>query len=226
MSTLSDLKSAQNEIEGFTWNALFGTAGLAMAIDDALAPPSPEGSPDAVEQVAEFYSLGSSTCGFTAGDLKNVGTDTLPSAWKGAVAESAAQAVTALSTEVTHMQDVLTNAADALNTWARELRWAQAKDQQGVALLKKAKDDIGWGGIDVFGVASAKSEASTGIDMRVAAASHVQDASARTSSTLNQLADQARAERILSGDIDALSSVELANSPTRAAPTASTRGTS
>jgi hypothetical protein len=210
VSTLSDLKSAQGALGSFWTVGLGGGTGVLIAIDRALAPPSPTGSPGAINGQADAYAKAASQVAHVAEDLKAVAAGSLPAAWKGPVAETAAQAVTALSNEVGTAESTLTKAATALREWADALKSAQDGDAQGVALLKKAKDAIGPLGLDVFALKSALQQANEGVAGRVTAAQLAQDTGTRTASTLNQLAGQARAERAAGGPTDALSAVVLA----------------
>lgn len=210
MSTLSDLESARGWIDSMWTIALGGSEGLLLAIDAALAPPPPHGSPSVISAQADAYAKAAAQSGIVAADIKLVATSSLPAAWKGAVAETAAQAVQAVSEEVVNTQTVLGKAAQALRQWAEDLQWAQTTDAHGRALLEKARGSLGPFGIDIFGMQSAVQNAADGVNARVAAAQRAQDTGTSTASLLNQLSEQARAERVTSGDVDALSAVVLA----------------
>jgi hypothetical protein len=206
MSTLSDLQSAQTMIEFAMWG---GPAALIAAIDDALGPPAPTGSPAAISGQAAAYAATATQAGVVAQDIDAVATSSLPQAWHGAVAETAAQAVGALGADVRNMQTVLNRVVPALRAWAETLAFAQATDQAGCALLNAAKDSLGYG-FEVWNMPSAVHQATEGIDMRIAAAQAAQNTGTSTASLLNQLADQARAERVAGGSMDPLSAVVLA----------------
>lgn len=208
MSTLSDLESAKTLIEVATWA---GPSALAVAIADALGPPAPAGSPSAINAQADAYAKAAAECGVVAKDIDAVATNSLPQAWRGAVAETAAQAVQAVGADVQNMQTVLDKAVPALRKWAQTLAWAQATDTAGVALLNEAKGSLGFLGVEVWNLPTAIQQALDGVNMRIAAASVAQDTGTSTASLLNQLADQARAERVAQDSMDPLSAVVLAS---------------
>src|SRR5437660_446695 len=147
MSTLSDLQSARTLIEVATWA---GPAALVLAIEDALAPSAPKGAPSAIAAQAAAYAKTAAECGVVAKDIDAVATNSLPHAWRGAVAETAAQAVQAVGADVRTMQTVLDRVAPALQKWAQTLQAAQDTDHVGVAILNEAKKSLGFFGIEVW----------------------------------------------------------------------------
>ncbi len=193
-------------IEFATWG---GPATLIAAIDDALGPPAPTGSPAAINGQADACATTAAQAGVVAQDIDAVATTSLPQAWHGAVAETAAQAVRAVGADVRNMRTVLDRVAPALREWARVLAWAQASDKAGCALLNAARDSLGYG-FEVWNMPSAVHQATEGIDLRIAAAQAAQNTGTSTASLLNQLADQARAERVAQDSTDPLSAVVLA----------------
>ena len=224
MTALDDLRSAQGEIEGFNPVDLLGiaaplasgaiaTEALKSAIRDALSPPGPAGNPAAIEATAQAYHTAAARCGRVSADIGDVATGKLPTAWRGAAAENAAQAVAALGAEVTSSQRVLDRAAVALSQWAGDLRVAQTHDSDGITQLNDVLNTLNneslWDDA-TGGSSAAKNAAANGVNARIAAAQYAQDRAHEPSSTLNQLASQARAERITSPNVDALTSVELA----------------
>ena len=208
MSTLSDLQSAKTLIEVATWA---GGGALLVAIEDALAPPAPKGSPSVITAQAAAYAKTAAECGAVAKDIDAVATSSLPHAWRGAVAETAAQAVQAVGADVQNMRNVLDRVVPALEKWAQTLQSAQDTDQAGVAILNDAKSALGFLGIEVWNLPAAVHEALEGVNLRITAAQQVQTTGTSTASLLNQLADQARAERVAGGGMDPLSAVVLAS---------------
>lgn len=219
MSTLSDLKSAQNFIIQNIFLITFaGVEVLPATINLALKPPSPTGSPSTISAEADAYAKASVQAGFVASDMQAVATRSLPQAWKGAVAETAAQAVQAVSKDINNAQSVLERASEALRKWADDLQWAQSADQLGRSLLNEARNAMGFieslSSMGFSGVGSLVSQvlqkAIDGVNARVAAAQRAQDTGTSTASLLNQLAAQARAERVSTATMDPLSAVVLA----------------
>jgi hypothetical protein len=208
MSTLSDLESAKILISMATWAG--SSSMLAAAIENGLAPPAPTGSPSAISAQAAAYSKTAAQCGLVAKDIDAVATRSLPQAWQGAVAETAAQAVQAVGADVQNTQIVLDRAVPALEHWAQTLTWAQATDAAGIAVLNAARSSLGLFGFEVWNLPTAAQQALDGVNMRIAAASLAQTTGSSTASLLNQLADQARAERIAEDGMDPLSAVVLA----------------
>ncbi|HJP78801.1 MAG TPA: hypothetical protein VJ914_31295 [Pseudonocardiaceae bacterium] len=208
MTTLSDLESAKVLIEMATWTA--SSSMLAAAIENAITPPAPTGSPSAINGQAAAYAKTAAQCGLVAKDIDAVATRSLPEAWHGAVAETAAQAVQAVGADVQNVQLVLDKAVPALEHWAQTLAWAQATDTAGLAVLNSAKSSLGFLGFEVWNLPAAAQQALDGVNMRIAAASAAQTTGTSTASLLNQLADQARAERIAEDSMDPLSAVVLA----------------
>jgi uncharacterized protein YukE len=220
MTALDALRSAQEKIEGFNPDELIPFAGGTMSADalkgairDALAPPGPTGNPEAIAAKAKAYQAAASRCGQVESDLNRVGREELPAAWRGAVAETASEAVSALGAEVKSTQQVLEQAAKALGQWAGDLKWAQSHDESGKAQLHSALDTLNHESFlttATGGSSSAKNTAANGVNARVSAARYAQDQAQGINSTLEQLTSEARAELITSPDVDALTSVELA----------------
>ncbi|HEY4019577.1 MAG TPA: hypothetical protein VGM75_12865 [Pseudonocardiaceae bacterium] len=207
MSALSDLESARFMI---TFTAWAGPAALAVAIEEGLAPPAPTGSPSVIAAQAAAYATTAAQCGVVAKDISAVATGSLPRAWRGAVAETAAQAVSAVGADVQNMQTVLEKVVPALRTWANDLAKAQAADQTGVAILNEAMKSLAFLGIEPWNLPTVMQQATDGVDLRIAAAQLAQSTGTSTASLLNQLADQARAERVAENSMDPLSAVVLA----------------
>lgn len=208
MSTLSDLQLTKTLIEASEWA---GPGPLLVAIEDALGPPSPTGSPAAINAQATAYAKAAAQAGVVAQDVDAVATKSLPSAWRGAAAETAAQAVHAVAEDVQNTQGVLDRVVSALRKWADDLQWAQSTDRAGCALLNDAKNSLGFLGLEVWHLPQAARQATEGVTMRVAAAQTAQNTGTSTASLLNQLADQARAERVSPNGMDPLSAVVLAS---------------
>lgn len=208
MTTLSDLESAKVLIEMATWTG--SSSMLVAAIENAITPPAPTGSPSAINGQAAAYARTATQCGLVAKDIDAVATRSLPQAWQGAVAETATQAVQAVGADVQNVQLVLDKAVPALEHWAQTLAWAQATDTTGLAVLNAAKSSLGFLGVELWNLPAAAQQALDGVNMRIAAASAAQTTATSTASLLNQLADQARAERIAEDSMDPLSAVVLA----------------
>ena len=112
MTALSDLQGCQSRIDS-GWSFALAPL-LTAAIDSALGVPAPDGSPAVISAQASGYSKASATFRQAAGKLDDVARSKLPAAWRGDVAETAGQAVSALSEEATDTAAVLSQAAEAL----------------------------------------------------------------------------------------------------------------
>jgi hypothetical protein len=108
------------------------------------------------------------------------------------------------------VQNVLDRVAPALEKWARVLESAQDTDAAGVAVLNDAESSLGFLGVEVWNLPTTVHEALEGVNLRITAAQQVRTTGTQTASRLNQLADQARAERVSGGGIDPSSAVLLA----------------
>lgn len=213
MSDLTALQRAQGEIEIMA--AIFD-AGLGEAIEAALAVPAPNGSPATVEERVRLAARIGANCATVSADIHSVAGTTLPQNWKGLVAESAAQAIAALGSEIATMQAVFEQASLVMADWGSALAWAQSMDKEGVEQLQQALGKLGpWAqygfAIEVWNFPEAQELAAQGVARRIAAAVRVQDASAAAASTLNELASRARAELVGTNNFDALDAVVLAN---------------
>jgi hypothetical protein len=182
---------------------------LREAIDQALQVTPPGGEPELIQRRAEDYRRSADLVEQVRKDIHAVGRDGLPKAWRGTVAESAAQAVTAFAEETSRGHGTLGRAARTLADWSDQLDQAQRLDRDGVGLLQQAEALAA----DPFPpLDSTKSTALDGVDARIGAAENAQAHGTATASMLRQLAAQARAERVTSPAIDPLGAVELANS--------------
>src|SRR5580704_17795157 len=95
MSALSDLQGCQSTIDS-AWSIVAAPL-LAATIGSALGVPAPDGSPAAIRAQGGAYLRAGATCGQVAECLDDVARNRLPAAWRGDVAETASQAVSALS---------------------------------------------------------------------------------------------------------------------------------
>lgn len=208
MTDLESLESARGWMQNLFFDPI--PFELGLAIGAALAPEPLPGTPSAVRAQAEAYSKASAQCQQVSEDINQVAVASLPSAWKGQVAENAAQAVSALATEIGTVESDLGQAAGALNTWVELLEWGQAKDADGRAQLRSAQQLAK----DVNPFSAQHAEALklgvAGVDARIAAFQAIADQSPKTVSALKELTSQARVQDVTTGDLDPLSAVVLA----------------
>ncbi|MFB7665305.1 hypothetical protein ACFC1R_15325 [Kitasatospora sp. NPDC056138] len=214
MSKVKDLQNAQSDLKDLGW--FDNDSDLLDIVHHALGVGGPAGSPASVRERAKAYADAAAGLQKASDDLNKVAGDQLPQAWKGAVAENAGQAISALASEFALSQQTLTKAAAALNTWADDLERGQREDPPGCDQLhaaeKGANKDDSW-----FDVSQTPRDAAdNGIATRLRVAQYVEAGGTETASTLNQLASQARAERMGGGSSDPLSAVVLANAQTDA----------
>jgi hypothetical protein len=218
MSALSELQGCQSTLDS-AWSFVAAPL-LAATIDSALGVPAPDGSPAAISAQGGAYLTSAASCWQVAERLDDVARNKLPAAWRGDVAETASQAVGALSDDATTAGNVLSRAGKALQAWADNLRTAQHDDGSGRDLLRSAKSRLGpLGGFlssliefgDPADFVIAVEEARAGIASMVSAAALAQNSGEATAGVLTYLADQARAERAESSGMDPLDAVVLAD---------------
>jgi hypothetical protein len=208
MTALSQLQGLQTAID-----AAVGPVEIELlptTIAAALAVAAPDGSPDVISAQGNAYLQVSSTLDSVISDLQDVATNKLPTAWKGDVAETASQAVSALSAETGNASITMFSAGQALLSWAGDLQQAQREDRYGRDSLESACRSLQTSGWEQHSQAIL-AEAKAGIAAMVAAARLVQNSGQATAGTLNQLADQATAERLDVSGLDVLDAVVLAN---------------
>lgn len=212
MSTLSDLQAAQNTLKGLANDPGVDPMELTIAIKAALAPAAPGGNPGDVRAQAQACRSAAQGCGTVSSDIGKVTDSSLPAVWRGQAAENAAQAIQSLGAEISATETALGQTADALDSWADDLSWAQQQDQQGRGELETAL-----GLVTGCALTSGQPErqalppALSGIAARVAGAQHLADAAPATATLLKQYAEAARAQQITAADLDPLSAVVLAN---------------
>lgn len=219
MSALDDLQSAQGRIknpdsfgtdllEPFDWTAR--TDALKSAIQAAITPPGPPGSPAALTEEARACRTAAAHYEKAANDIHEVATGKLPSLWEGAAAKLASAAIARAGTEVSNLQKPLEQAAALLSQWATALTSAQARDRSGVSQLTYALSLINnEGSLAKFTDqnSAAQTLALQGVGARIAAA---EEAQAKTlASALEKLVTETRKDQVSLGN-DAMSSAELA----------------
>jgi hypothetical protein len=218
VSALSDLQGCQSTIDS-AWSIVAAPL-LAATIDSALGVPAPDGSPAVISAQGGAYLKAGATCRQVAERLNDVARNKLPAAWRGDVAETASQAISALSDDATTAGNVLAQAGEALQAWADNLGTAQRGDSSGRDILHSAKSRLGpLGGFlssfiefsDPTDFVIAVEEARTGIASMVTAAALAQNSGQATASLLTYLSDQARAGRAESDGMDPLDAVVLAS---------------
>ncbi|HEY3867796.1 MAG TPA: hypothetical protein VGM10_05580 [Actinocrinis sp.] len=212
MSTLSDLQAAHGKLQSMAGDPGLDPIELTVAINAALAPPAPSGSPSDVRSQAQAYRSAAQGCATASADIGRVTDSALPTAWKGQAAENAAQAIKALASEISTTEAALGKAADTLESWAEDLTWAQQQDHDGRSQLVQAGTMLSG-----YDMTSGEPEqkalpiALSGAAARVAGAQHLANTAPGTATLLNQYAEGARAQEITTGDMDPLSAVVLAN---------------
>jgi hypothetical protein len=207
MSKVTDLQAAQHAVQNL--DQMDVGVSFIVATRQALAVGGPVGDPTTIRERAQAYADAAAACGQASADLGAVAGSQLPSAWVGAVAEHANQAVQAVADETTASQQTLTQAARLLDAWAEDLSWAQQTDSQGCTNLQDAQNAVQQGGDDAVG--QARPLALAGVNARLAAAQRAEECGTSTASRLRQLAAAARAEHAGQGSLDALSAVVLAD---------------
>jgi hypothetical protein len=217
VNSLSALRGCQSTIDS-GWSLALAPV-LAIAVDAALAVPAPDGSPETISAQASACSRAGASCRMVTDDLDDVARNKLPAAWRGAVAETAGEAVSALSAESATASAVLIRAGQALAAWAGNLQTAQRNDRSGRAQLESAQRRLGplrgafSGFVEFFDPTDfliAVEEARAGIASMVDATSRAQSSGQTTAGILNDLADQARAERVDADGLDPVDAVVLA----------------
>lgn len=210
---MSALQAALNVIDSLIFDShapALRSTGLPRAIDIALMPPSPGGSPMSITERAGDCAVAAEACRSSAHDLSTVATGSLPTAWRGAAAETAAEAVRALASQSFVGSVALDDGANALVEFAQKLVEAQKADEQGVELLRQAKataPSLGGSRIEWFEI---RHRAAQGCHHRLTAAKLRDQAATDVVSALNEFAARARARHINSPGIDPLSSIVLA----------------
>ncbi|MEV5834797.1 hypothetical protein [Nocardia sp. NPDC052112] len=213
MSTVSALQAALDLIDGLIFDSrapALPSTGLPHAIEIALMPPSPGGSPTSITERAGDYKVASDAYNGSCADLTTIANGSLPTAWRGAAAETAVEAVRALGSQSDAGSVAFLGGATALNVFSQKLAQAQQTDGRGVELLKQAKAAAlspGGAGINWFEI---RHKAAQGCHDRLTAAKLRDDAATDVVSALKQFAAQARARQINSPGIDPLSTVVLA----------------
>ncbi|MCX4745549.1 hypothetical protein OG455_08435 [Kitasatospora sp. NBC_01287] len=207
MSKVTDLQQAQRSIQDL--DPMFVGVELYAAIQHALAIGAPVGDPPTIQERARAYADTAAGYAQASSDLSAVAANQLPNAWRGAVAETASQAVRAVADEAALTQQSLVQAGRLLAAWADELAWAQQTDANGRAKLTTAQNAVQQGGDDA--VPQARQVALDGIATRLAAAQRAEETGTSTASRLRQLAAAARAEHAGQGSLDPLSAVVLAD---------------
>ncbi|MBF6424506.1 hypothetical protein [Nocardia cyriacigeorgica] len=181
---------------------------LPEAIEVALRPPGPEGSPTKISSRAEGYTKTGETFGDAAFDLSRVAIRSLPSAWRGDAAETAGQVVQALAAQSSAAMTAFGGAGAALTEFGEKLTQVQRTDARGVSLLRQAAKAIREDGAGAE--ARALQMAADGCHQRLKAARLRDGAAEDAVSALKEYTALARASRVDSPGISPASSVVLA----------------
>lgn len=212
---LPELLNCQKTIESCSGPS--DALALLSAVETALAIPGPNGLPSVIEEQGQDYLAAAKKCETVASDLKSVAKNQLPTSWKGDVAETASDAVAAVSLEVGTTKTTIERAGHALVSWAADLETAQRADRNGRKSLDMAKEKLGVAILATVGAyfhpddfAAARRDASDGIAALISAAKDAKNSGSTTARLLNQLANEARAERVHGKGLDPLDAVVLA----------------
>jgi hypothetical protein len=147
---LSRLRGYQNDLDSASVSDVVdprsvnsATDGALAAIDGALAVPPPEGSPAAIGAKATAYNNALQTLyANVIVPLADVAQNTLPAAWRGGVAQTAGQAVSALNAQANAVSTSLPEGASYLQELSRALGTAQPLDLEGRAMLQSARSTL------------------------------------------------------------------------------------
>ncbi|MFF3574325.1 hypothetical protein ACFYXQ_41915 [Nocardia jiangxiensis] len=195
---------------------------LPQVINIALQPPTPGGSPEQIAGSPPGHGGMAHICNTisvdsfgSSSDLAAVAETSLPAAWRGQAAETAAEAVRAVGAQAQAAGTAFESGFATLTTWGEQLADAQRRDERGLGLLRQAKgltaDESVLGRL--FGLSKSQRKAQAladeGCKDRLAAAKIIEGAASDAAGVLNQLAAQARARQINSPGIDPLSAVVL-----------------
>ncbi|MFE3028887.1 hypothetical protein [Nocardia tengchongensis] len=190
---------------------------LGQAIDTALQPAAPGGSPDQIRAQSRLYVTAGQPWSNATQDLLGVATADLPAAWRGKASLSAVQAMTALQGETTTVDGGFTAAVGALQTWADQLAYVQSSDEQGRTQLQQARALL----LQAIRASSTTSVplttltpilemAATACHDRLIAAKNFDSGASDAANTLMQWALQARAHQISTPGIDPLVRLSMA----------------
>lgn len=191
---------------------------LKGLIKAALLVPAPEGSPGTIDNQAATYKTAEDTTRSAGMDLMHVVSSALPTAWRGAAAETAGQALGSVAFQGMSIISGFAGGHKALTTWAGKLREAQKRDGDGRKQLNEANDLVKslppanprFGPLRPQGLMQALGQAKSGCRDMLTAANLAHDAADDAIKALKQSALAARARQITAPGVDPLSAVSLA----------------
>ncbi|MCU1646197.1 MAG: hypothetical protein JWN03_6472 [Nocardia sp.] len=230
ISALQQIQDQLDQLSGVHGNP----ALLHGLISAALKVPAPAGDVKAADARANTYLAATATTDGVIGDLSNVVRSALPAAWRGAGAESAAQALQAVALQGATIRDGFDDGHRTLSTWVGHLKDAQKRDGQGRSQLNDALGLLPplqaiymprFSSIATSKLPEALGAAISGCKDLVAAAQLSDSAAQDAIKALNQSAGSARARQIGTTNVDPLTAVTLAYAdPKVLDSTAMTRG--
>lgn len=197
---------------------------LLDAIDDALGVCAPVGDVATLESLHKRYSDQVDDAERLGKRIGKVAKQGLPQAWVGDTRVLASQVVLAAQRDATQMVEAFRGGAKALLQLADALGDAKKKDSDGRAALRKARtmlgdrdgwfDDLVEKDDEEEARLRARSVASTGVDLVHQAAVTADDAARAAARDLDKWAAEARAGKMVTGDITAADRLMLADTST------------
>jgi hypothetical protein len=147
---LDELTTCQQILDSAGFTDRTDIASVTSAINRALAVPPPGGSPAKINAKVSAYSQASQILFRISDELSDIALNKLPAAWRGQLADTARDAVAAVSERITEVSSALDRAAVTGGTdkagnvmpaplpdWSQTLQAAQPLDRAGRVTLQK-----------------------------------------------------------------------------------------
>lgn len=215
MNTVLDLSATMKALESMSPSEIVGNPlALMSAIDTALAPDAPGGSPTSIYSAAAAHGTAAEQYGQAFDDLQKIHSTTLPAAWRSPAATKAAQHIQAIGVQVQNTVSAFSLVREVLAAWSDTLQQAQPADEQArktltaarsaaASLMMRGTDTFGDGtsmlsATSALGVATQAWElAQEGCNLRLAIAEHLTRAASTATTVLTQTAGYATARKVV-----------------------------
>ncbi|WP_433709566.1 hypothetical protein ACQP2U_24135 [Nocardia sp. CA-084685] len=230
VSALQQIRDQLDQISGTYCTPAF----LRGLINAALKVPAPAGDVGIAGARVETYKAAVSTTDLALTDMGHVVENALPTAWRGAGAESAAQALRAVGMQSMNISNGFDDGHTALSTWVGHLSDAQKRDGQGRKQLNDALARLSFpqpaymarfGDFANSELPGALHAAKSGCQDMIGAAQLAAGAAHDAIAALNKSAANARINQLTTHNVDPLTAVTLTYAnPGVLDPTALTQG--
>lgn len=182
-----------------------GIDGLKRIVDRGLDLKAPQGDPTALNTRVATYNTAVPPADVIGVDVRTVAVERLPEVWVGKASERAREVVGAVGKDMGDLVTTYSAASKELSALAIGIQFGQHMHETGIGILKAVRTDLDAlsDPFDFGRMQSLKARAQSAMHIVVSGAVVAERAGVTAATRFNDLASQARAGSMKSGNLSA-----------------------